>query len=117
MIDECRRGIGDEHLEIGRAVGRRRFRVGLERGGNGGQVVVGRSEPVQIDAADGREHLLTATRNAPRRRERARLEESRDGFRPQETSAANTYRWLLPRLFHPQPDGVLDRRRLRGGGH
>ena len=45
----------------------------------------------------------------------ARLEESRDGFRPQEDECTNTYRWLLPRLFHPQPDGVLDRRRLRGG--
>ena len=77
------------------------------------QVVVGRGEPVLLDAADGREHLLRASRQAPRRRERARLEESRDGLRLQEASAANTYRRLLPRLFHPQPDGVLDRRRLR----
>ena len=53
--------------------------------------------------------------SAPRRRERARLEESRDRLRLQEASAANTHRRLLPRLFHPQADGVLDRRRLGAG--
>ena len=53
VIDQCRRRHrGDEHLEIGRAVGRRRVRV--QRGGNGGQVVVGRSSLRPDRDTDGR---------------------------------------------------------------
>ena len=112
VVDEGGRGVGDEHLEIGRDVARRRLVIRVERSRDGRQMVIGWRQAILVDAADGDDHLLGTGRQPPRGRERARLEEARDGLRLQQARATHTHRRLQAGLFDPQPDGVLDAQRL-----
>ena len=117
VVDEGGRGVGDEHLEVGRDISRRRPAIRIEGSGDDREMVISRRQAVLVDIADGREHLLRAGRQPPRRRKRARLEEPRDRLRLQQSGATHAHRGLQARLLDAQPDGVLDCRcwRLRSG--
>jgi hypothetical protein len=92
VINQRDSGVGDEHMKVGRDLSRRRPRVGVQRGRDGVQMVVGRGQPVLLDVANRDEHLLCGGGQTPRGSERPRLEESRDCVSLQEPAASNSRR-------------------------
>ena len=67
VVDQRRRGIGDEHLGDGSRLRRGGLAVRVERGGDGGEMIVGRRQAVGLDRLDRLEDRGAARRAASTR--------------------------------------------------